>query len=419
MATSLKKIEKEFILTVTRDEGTKLLLIAGNGEWPVTITEISRERLVLAHSMPLRLLKRWESYEFRFVYREQGMAFRTRVSEVKEASLTVELPEFVYKNLGRRYSRRAPPQDFQASFGFRGDRYELSFPKSGSFDPVAKPEASADFDPADIKTLVQEFNAKAAEHASEHGIVMFKDRKPESAEERIIVRTGHILYLPSSAGGLPLVDPYVQPRIVTRERFGEWLSEQGVSDEEVEEETLLFERGKKNSGVLSELMIPILFQEYVIGYVQLVNRSTDLPPFDLGLLETFLQFAKVLAYSLKINGYFKGSPKRSNDFSADVIDVSAGGLLFANAAHGLAASLLAGSHIELTLKTGGRAMRTPAVVKRHYRDAELNYFGVEYEGLEPEDFRFLFESFYGRPFTDDDAQGLEGLGLKGPPLLSV
>lgn len=296
MATNLKRIEKEFILGSARDDKIPFLLIAGSGEWPCTLSAIAPEGLVFAHAMPLRLLRRSQVYEFRFVYREQPMAFRARVLEVRESSVTMEMPEAVYKNLGRRYSRRVPPGELAVAFSFRGDRYELSFPTTREFVNVSEPERDSAFDPRDIRVLIGEFNVRATAFASERAIRMFKDRHPESLEERLIVRTGKIYYLPSSAGGLPTVDPYVTPKIVTRELFADFLREEEVRPDLVEDEILRFERNKKSSGILSELMVPLLFQEYVIGYVYLVNAQAGRPPFDLPLLETFHQFAKVLAY---------------------------------------------------------------------------------------------------------------------------
>jgi len=414
MATNLKRIEKEFILNGVRDEKIKLLLTAGSGEWPVYITRIDDEEIVLSHTMPLRLLRRSEHYELRFVYGDQPMAFRSRILDVKETGLTIEMPQIVYKNLGRRYSRRAPPPETTVSFSFKGDRYELSFPVTREFDPAVEPEASSAFDPNDIRALIRDFDTRAGEYASERAVRMFKERVPESLEERIIVRTGKIYYLPTAMGGLPVVDPYVRPRIVTKEIFGDFLREQGVRDDLVEDEIVRFERNKKNSGVLSELLVPLIFQEYVIGYVYLVNKQVGKPPFDLALLETFHQFGKVLVYSLKINGYFRNAPKKASDFPAEVIDISAGGLLFANSSRELAASLLPDSSLEINIKTVGRTVRAGGKVKRTYRDAGLVYYGVEYEEIAPEDFRFLFETLYGRDFTDADATGIEGLGIRMP-----
>jgi hypothetical protein len=410
MATNLKRIEKEFILGSARDEKVSFLLIAGSGEWPCLISSIAQDEISFSHSMPIRLLKRSQVYEFRFVYREQPMAFRARVLEVKDSSVTTEMPEAVYKNLGRRYSRRTPPTELSVSFSFKGDRYLLSFPTTREFEPETEPERDSAFDPRDIRALVAEFNERASDFASERAVRMFKERHPESVEERLIVRTGKIYYLPSSAGGLPVVDPYVTPRIVTRDVFADFLRDEDMREDLVADEVQRFERNKKNTGILSELMIPLLFQEYVIGYVYLVNTIAGRPPFDLPVLETFHQFAKVLAYSLKVNGYFRNAPKKAQDFAADVLDISAGGLMFSSASRELTTSLLPGSEIEVAIKAKGRTVKAIASVKRVFRDASRSYFGIEYSGLEPEDFRFLFECLYGRAFTDEDATGIEGLG---------
>jgi hypothetical protein len=412
MATNLKRIEKEFIIGSARDEKIPFLLIAGSGEWPCYISSITDDGLAFTHAMPLRLLRRSQIYEFRFVYREQPMAFRARVLEVKDSSVTTEMPEAVYKNLGRRYSRRAPPTELTVSFAFKGDRFQLSFPTTREFEPVTEPERDSAFNPRDIRALVGEFNDRAMEFAGERAVRMFKDRHPETLEERLIVRTGKIYYLPTSAGGLPVVDPYVTSKIITRDLFADFLRDEDVREDLVEDEVMRFERNKKNSGILSELMIPLLFQEYVIGYVYLVNSLPGKPPFDLPVLELFHQFAKVLAYSLKVNGYFRNAPKKAQDFSADVIDISAGGLMFSNTSRELATSLLPGSDIELSIKAKGRAVKVHASVKRVFRDASRTYFGIEYWELEPEDFRYLFECLYGRAFTDEDAVGIEGLGSK-------
>jgi hypothetical protein len=414
MAVSLKRIEKEFILCAVRDANMRLLLIAGSGEWPVTISEVGSDSLTISHAMPTRLIKKGSVYEFRFVYHEQAMAFRAKVGLIKEESLVVEMPQSVFKNLGRRYSRRHPPAEFTVSFSFEGERYDLAFPTTRQYEDIVEPETSPKFDPKDIKILVSDFNEEAGQYASERAIRMFKDKEPETPEEKLIVKTGKVYYLPSSASGLPIVDPYVRPRIVTRAIFSDFLRERGVREEAVEEEILRFERAKRNDGILSEMMIPLHFQEYVIGYVVLLNRLQGKPPFDLAVLDTFFLFSKILSYSLVINGYFKSAPKRVQEFSADVLDISAGGILFSNASKELAAALLPGCRIELSIKAGERTVKAPAELRRTYRDSSRVYYGVEFDDIQPEDFRFLFESLYGREFTDADATGIEGLGIKMP-----
>jgi hypothetical protein len=414
MATSLKRIEKEFILGAARDEGVKFLLLAGNGEWPVDIRSIGADHIVMNHAMPLRLLRRGLHYEFRFVHREQALAFRAKTREIKDSTLTIEMPTNIYKNLGRRYSRRMPPNELTVAFAFKGERFELAFPTTREYATVTVPEPSPDFDPADIRGLIRSFNGKAEGLTSDRAIVMFKDREPESVEERLITRTGKTLFLASTAGGLPTSDPFPRPRLVTRAILAEFFREEGFRDDLVEDEVARFERNKRNSGILSELLVPMLFQEYVIGYVSLQNRTAGRSPFDLAILETFQLFAEILAYSLKINGYFKGAPKKAPDIHAQVLDVSAGGILFANDSKDLGASLLPDARLDLQFDVGDRVIKAAGRVRRTYRDGDQFYYGVEYDEIQPEDFRYLFETLYGRAFTDADGLSVEGLAVKKP-----
>jgi len=414
MATSLKRIEKEFILGAARDDHTKLLILAGNGEWPVEIKALGSDHIIFSHAMPLRLLRRGLRYEFRFVYREQALAFRAKTQEIKESLLTVVMPENIYKNLGRRYSRRMPPSELNVAFSFKGERFELAFPTTREYASVAQPEPSPDFDPADIRGLIRSFNQKSEDRASDRAIVMWKDKKPETLEERLIARTGKIFFLATTAGGLPTIDPFPSSRIVTRTILGDFLAESGTRGDLVEEEILRFERNKRSSGLLSELLVPILFQEYVIGYVCLQNRTEGRVPFDLAMVETFHLFAEILAWSLKINGYFKGAPKKQPGIKAQVLDLSASGILFANDSKDLGASLLPDARLDLQFSMGERELKASGVVRRTYRDGDQFYYGVEYDEIQPEDFRFLFESLYGRTFTDADGFSVEGLAVKKP-----
>ncbi len=39
---------------------------------------------------------------------------------------------------------------------------------------------------------------------------------------------------------------------------------------------------------------------------------------------------------------------------------------------------------------------------------------MEYDEIQPEDFRYIFEVLYGRPFTDADGFSVEGLAVRKP-----
>ena len=88
--------------------------------------------------------------------------------------------------------------------------------------------------------------------------------------------------------------------------------------------------------------------------------------------------------------------------------------MFSNASKDLASALLPGSSLDLDIKVGERSAKARALVKRTFRDAARVYYGLEYEEMAPEDFRFLFEYLYGRPFVDDDLDSVEGVRTSSP-----
>jgi len=67
----------------------------------------------------------------------------------------------------------------------------------------------------------------------------------------------------------------------------------------------------------------------------------------------------------------------------------------------------------VTLSTGKRGMSAGGVVRRRFLDEQGTFYGVAFTHIAPEDFRYLFEYLYGRPFTDDDATSIEGLPMRG------
>ena len=413
MAVPVKRVEREFLLRAACDEKQEILLSARGAEWNVRIAEVREKFIVFRHSAPIRLFPKGSILDFTFLVRGQTVAFRARVKEGDETQLITEMPDTVWKNLSRRYPRMTPPVGLGVSFSFKGERYELPFPSTTAFVPVEEPQPNPEFDPKDIRKLMQDFYRKAAKIASDRAVVMYKSRGPEGIEEELLTRHGRIYYLPTAIGGIPGADPYTSQNILTRSDFLTLFEERGIESGYQEDELNRFERAKRVEGVLSELKIPILFQEYVVGFVHIMNRQPGKAPFDLGVLDTFAQFAKVLAWSLKISGYFRNAPRRGPGIPTETIDLSAGGILFGSQDESLQRALLEGSEIVVTLSTGKRTLTAGGVVRRRFLDEQGAFYGVAFTHIAPEDFRYLFEYLYARPFTDDDATSIEGLPLRG------
>jgi hypothetical protein len=243
---------------------------------------------------------------------------------------------------------------------------------------------------------------------------MFKDRDPGSPEERLSAQTGRCFYIPTIMSGIPKSDPFAERCILTRDDFVSWYMETGLEQGQAESEIAQLERSKRNAGVLSELLVPILFQDYAIGCASVINTRPGKPPFDLRVVETFISFARVFAWSLKLHGYFKDSSKLEENYTTQVVDVSAGGLLFACQDPRLMQALKEGLPVTVRLATKRRTIDAAGVIRRHYVGGKEGFFGIEFSVMAPEDFRFLFEYLYGRPFTDEESDSVEGVRIQSP-----
>jgi hypothetical protein len=343
-----------------------------------------------------------------FDYRGQVVIFAVEVVSFKDEHIIAAEPEFLYKNLDRSFSRVSTPSDLDVTFTFLGDRYSLSYPKVTDYEAEGYVELMKTIDPKNLSGLIDQISTWIKNYASGYKLVIFKEAKPNSTEEHLLAETGKCFFLPSTLGALPTEDPYPKKRIITEDLFKRYLESTGVDLQYVDEAYTRFIKQKNESGILSDLWVPVLFQEYVIGYLHLWINKEGMTPFDYGVIDNLVQFSKILASSLQVNGYFESGKLKNDPFDGKIIDISASGLLFAYPNSALAATLLPDSELTVKLSTARRTVNAKARIVRRYKDNVQGYFGCRFMDMEPEDRRFLFEYIYGKPFTDTEAAFLSG-----------
>jgi hypothetical protein len=408
MATPIKRIEKDFLLKVLYDEQIPIMYLRDRSEYILTLEKPAKSQLFFKADRPISKLKVRSRLDLMFDYRGQVVIFSVEVSSFKDENIVADAPEFLYKNLDRSFSRVSTPSDLQVQLTFLGDRYSLSFPRVTEYESGEIGDFIRDVDPRNLSGLIEQMASWIKGFANGYKLIIFKDVKPSTTEERIVAETGKTFYLPSTLANFPQSDPYPRKRLITEEMFKRYLESTGVDLAYVDSACARFIKGKFDSGIFSDAWIPVLFQEYVIGYIHIwINKEGRLP-FDYSVIDTLYQFAKVLAYSLKINGYFENGKMKNEPFEGKVIDVSASGLLFAYPNSSLSSSLLTDSELSVKLVTPRRSVNTNARIVRRYKDNSQGYFGCRFLDMAPEDMRFLFEYIYGKPFTDTDAAFLTG-----------
>ncbi|MCK5672868.1 MAG: PilZ domain-containing protein [Spirochaetales bacterium] len=172
---------------------------------------------------------------------------------------------------------------------------------------------------------------------------------------------------------------------------------------------------KHANGIYAELYTPVIYHEYAIGYIRLVNDNTRKIAFTTKTLNFVREFSRILAFALEKQGYFASGKLKESKYLPEIIDISASGLLFTHPEKKLSEILGLCGDLKLVLKIGPRKMEMASRVMRKYKTKDIYFYGIQFLEIEPEDFRFLFDYVYGRPFSDEDDRLWEG-GAEPPEL---
>jgi hypothetical protein len=408
MAIPIKRVEKDFFFKVLYDEQLPIILLRNRTEYVLRVEQPVKDKIIFLPDRPIPDLKRREKLNLIFDYREKIITFTAQISELWANQIVAAAPECMYKNLGRSHSRVATPPDLQVQFAFREELYALSFPRVTDFDSGEITEFMEKMKSPDLNGLMTQIGTRIKGFANGFKLVFFKGAQPATVEEKILAETGKVIYLPSTLGSLPAQDSHPKKRLVTGDMLKRFLESSGVGKNKLEETAARFIRSKFDGGILSEAWVPILFQEYVIGYIHVWINKKDFPPLNEEVLETLCQFARILAFSLKVNGYFEPGRLDKEPFTGNIIDISVSGLLFAYPISDLSRALKTDLELSVRLIFPKRRIDATARIVRQYSDKTTGYFGCRFLDIIPEDIRFLFEFIYGKPFTDADSYFLMG-----------
>ncbi len=399
MSVQLNRIEREFIFRALHEDGTRIQLRRGREKMTSRIIDFNSDRIVLSldgiDSQTVSSLLEREEVHLYFNVRDNMMTCTSEIRKVLEDRIELSYPRDLFRDLGRNYERIPAPADLSVTFAFKGSIVELDFPRSQAYEALEDVRVSSSFDATKLSELMSTFRQKATEFATETRIVMFREREPESFEEKAICRSGACFYVPSVREGFYHESRIQEARVITEGELLVQLEESGMTRKEGTAFLRDLLRKKREKGVLSELYCPIRYLSYVIGYVYATSSEKQ----GTGVLspkhvEFVYNFSRILAFSLKANGYFMNLSRVSYDRTR-LVDISASGLLFCHDHEKLSAELGVASVIDLTLRLGDRVIETKGKIARHYSDDRYLYYGVQFLGMSPQNFRFLHSQLYG------------------------
>ena len=157
-----------------------------------------------------------------------------------------------------------------------------------------------------------------------------------------------------------------------------------------------------------ELYCPVLYRQYVVGYMYLLRSDDDQERFDPGVFDFVLQFGRILSYALKVNGYFRAEPRVDEFGAAELIDISGSGVLFGCPPDG--PDVLLYTDLDLKITFGDESIGARGRVMRKYNDSGRVYIAIQFIELDPDDMEKLLLHIYGTIYRGDvDSVGVADL----------
>lgn len=408
MAIKVSRIEKEFILKTLRDQKMPLELVVSGARYQGTLMSVIPEELVFlieGDAIPQEGGQRMA--DLYIMFKGTRVTCRLRVQAVRDDRLHTEMPENLYRDLSRGYERIRPEDQVGVSIFLEGSQFKLNFPASEEYYEPEPPSVNIKFDAAKITNLLKGFREKSLSFATENKIVMFRDRKPASLPEDLLAWSGKIILFPlNDATFLRQKDPK-GPKILTQEDITRIFRGSGRDPLQLSHDLNQYIDSLTQKKIWHELYCPVLYREYVVGYIYLIRSDMQTTAFSQSTIEFVMQFARLLAYSLSQNGYFQTVTIRESFDKAELVDMSGSGLLFSFPLNGPQISIYQDLDMEIMLKK--RKIPLKGRVMRRFQDSGRIYIGIKYVELDDKDLDFLLSFLYGAD---------QNIGFADDPILS-
>jgi len=409
MANEIRRIEKEFIFKNLIEKEAPVEIHIGTARLGCQLISASDAKLQFRRltGEPAKLSEKSEAAVF-FRFRGQPMTFKSRVVSTGREDVELKQPDLVYRDLGRGFERIIDPEGISVSFYVEGKNIKLDYPASETYEPVEPPSFDSGFDATRISDLLAAFRQKADEFSDENKIIMFREREPESFQEQLVARSGKILTLPFFSGELARMSPAARQRLLGQDEVLNIQKAEGKEVFTALEELKDLVKKLASRGISHELYCPILYHQYVVGYLYLMKDENDPTEFVPRTMDFVHQFSRILSYALHANGYFHPEPVVEEYSSAELIDISASGLLFSYPPDGPTINLYA--ELDLEIKLDNTTLPARGRVMRKFKDTDRIYFGVQFVDMENQHLEQLFDRLYGTEYRGDiDTAGLADL----------
>ena len=333
-------------------------------------------------------------------------AFETTVRDARDRDVRLDCPNQLIRSLQRKFIRVKKPRDIQVLFRLANEDINLSYPVCPEYISIDEIELTSNFRDRTLPDVINRFKKDVSLRSSENTIIMFRTKTPARFEEKLVSKTGKVLFIPSTASTLPKSDPYPEGRIIT-EAIEETFEDPNYFIEGSHFEKLL--RDKQNQGISSEIWCPIVYYQYVVGYIYIANRNGE--SFDIGMVDYLWDFSRILAWYLKDTGYFSTEveQKQVPGHEPRILDMSPGGMLMSLPRTEIRTPIREGSlfSVEIQMKKRDAPIVCSARVIRRFEEPDAITYGTSFVNLSAQDMMGLYEVLYRRPYQSGENLGFE------------
>jgi hypothetical protein len=393
-------VEKEFLLKSFYNDQVSILCRYNRTVYTLQIEKLGKTEISFKINQVIPGLYAGKKIDLTVEYKGIVVVFVVEVSSIANNLLVTTFPDLLYKNLDRAYPRVEFPGDMQVRFSFVQERYFLPFLGPQERSQPNEAETLSDPNLKTVNDITGHLSAWVRTAGAEYKLFLFKDAKPVTLEEQIIVKTGKTLFLPSTKEPLLETDPGTQKRVITKDLFLHYLESIGVLSSYFDTAIEQFIQSKTAKHICGDLWVPLCFKDYIAGYIHCWTTQEDKIPLPYTAVETLYGYANALVGALEEKGYFESFNLKNKFIPAQGIDISAGGVRFSYPKSYISDMLQLDSQIEAKLLTAKRTVTIKVKILRRYEEKNITYYGCHFLDMAPEDIRFLYEYIYGKPFSD-------------------
>jgi len=408
MIQNVSQIEKEFLIKtiVQNEQPVRFHGVSTAGTGLITTLERTEMCATLLDTLDDSCFAIFEHVTCYFDCHGKTYAFESTIRDSTQKSLRLDPPLQLLRSLQRKYIRVKKPKDINVVFHLDHEDIRLDYPVCPEYISVENCAKESEFSGKSFPELVASFKQEVSTRCTNSTIIMFRNKKADLFEEQLISKTGKVLFIPSTGSVLPKKDPYPEGRIITEEL------------EETFEDPNFFIEGtklskimaaKKRTGVSSEIWCPIVYFQYVVGYIYVADHTGE--AFDISMVDYLWDFSRILAFQLRQTGYFKLETGTAIDpgHKARVIDMSPGGMLLSIPRSEIRTPIREGSVFGVDISLGKKGVSCSARVIRRYEETDEISYGTSFLNLSPSDVMNLYEFLYRRPFNENDPIAYEQL----------